>query len=253
MLTYHAVEPGHGAVFVDPGLFAEHLDVIVATGARVTTVSELAAALRAGSLEDRTVAITFDDGVASVARVAAPLLHERNLRATVFCVAGRLGARSDWQSARPEAPTFELATAAELADLTERGWEIGCHGMTHAPLISHEAQAVHHEVVDAHRLLEDVVGVPVRSFAYPYGALPSVCAERAVRATYESACTTHLGLASGSTDVYSIPRVDAYYVRRTRDLRRVLEGRLGVLPVRRLVGSARRVFRKDYAVSERLQ
>ena len=127
VLTYHAVEPGQGSLFVDPELFAAHLDCIVESGVRVTTVSALGAALRAGSLEDRTVAITFDDGLASVARVAGPLLAARGLVATVFCVAGHLGGTSDWASAPSGSPKLEVACATEL----EVGWKfcISCGRM----------------------------------------------------------------------------------------------------------------------------
>lgn len=251
VLTYHAVEPGPGPLFCDPGLFAAQLDAIVASGARVATVSELVQALRAGSREERTVAITFDDGIASVARVAAPLLEERGLRATVFCVAGHIGGRSDWRSARPSAPRLALATAEDLGRLSERGWEIGSHSMTHAPLLARAEEAVQHEVVAARRLLEEAVGAPVRSYAYPYGTLPSAAGRRAVTATYESAWTTRIGLARGLIDVHAMPRVDAYHLRRPGSLQRALAGELGSLAVHRLAVSARRLLRKDYAARER--
>lgn len=247
ILTYHAVDRGHGPLFCDPDLFAEHLDVIVASGARATTVTKLAAMLRAGTLDDGTVAITFDDGIASVARIAAPLLDERDLEATLFCVAGHLGGRSNWPSARPETPTLELATVADLVGLAERGWEIGAHGMTHAPLVSDAAAAVQREVVDAHRLLEDVVGAPVRSYAYPYGALSSTSGRTAVRATYESACTTRLGIVRPGASLHELPRVDVHYVSRPHMLAQVLAGRHDAyLAARGVAARARRLLRKDY-------
>ena len=95
VLTYHAVERGPAPLCVDPDLFVEHLDCILESGARALTVRELAEALREGALDRPSVAITFDDGFASVVESAGPLIAERGLPATVFCVAGHLGGTSD--------------------------------------------------------------------------------------------------------------------------------------------------------------
>src|SRR5262249_23321631 len=98
VLTYHAVEEGTAPLCISPRLFAEHAAVIAAAGVPVLTVSELASALSAGELPPRAVAITFDDGCASVAEHAAPALAEHGLRATVFCVAGHLGGTNEWRT-----------------------------------------------------------------------------------------------------------------------------------------------------------
>ena len=105
--------------------------------------------MRRGRLPERAVALTFDDGFRSVAREAAPLLRDRGVRATVFCVSGRLGGESDWPSRRPGAGTAQLADADELAALAADGWEVGCHGATHAPLVDADASFLRRELVDA--------------------------------------------------------------------------------------------------------
>ena len=87
-----------------------------------------------GRVPARAVAITFDDGCASVARTAAPLLAERGLTATVFCVAGHLGGRNDWPTQHDRMPSLALAGADELVELHRAGVEIGAHGVAHAPL-----------------------------------------------------------------------------------------------------------------------
>lgn len=248
VLTYHAVEHGRGPLFVDPASFAVHLECILDSGRRVSTVSELARSLARGGPERPTVAITFDDGIASVARVAAPLLADRGLTATVFCVAGHAGGTSDWATAPPGSPRLELASASELAGLAAQGLEIGCHGMTHAPLRSDDASFLRRELVDAKDVLEDATGAAVTAFAHPYGAQPSLPARRLIEMTYEAACTTVLGTVGREVDVYALPRVDAHYVRRPRLLRAVLAGSLGpYLRARRLGAGARRAIRHDYA------
>jgi peptidoglycan/xylan/chitin deacetylase (PgdA/CDA1 family) len=247
VLTYHAVEAGPPPLFVEPPLFREHLDCITASGARVLTVSELADALRGGSLPARAVALTFDDGFASVWDNAAPLLLERGLRATVFCVAGRLGADNGWPSQAVRAPMRALADAAALTDLARAGFEIGSHGWDHAPLHAADAPLAEREVHASRQELELAVGAPVTSFAYPYGALPSPAALEAVTQTYSAACTAALGVVRSVSDPFRLPRVDAHYVRRPELLRRILRGELGGYLWARNVGArARRTLRKDY-------
>lgn len=248
VLTYHAIEPGDGPLFVDPATFASHLDSIVESGARAVTVSSLVELLRAGTLTRPAVAITFDDGIASVARVAGPLLAERSLPATVFCVAGHLGGANDWPTALPGAPRLELARADELSALVPQGIEIGCHGLTHAPLVSGSPEFLERELVEGRNLLERAVEAQVRAYAYPYGAAPTAAARRVVEATFASAWTTAAGYAAPGLDLHALPRVDAHYLRRPTLLRAAVRGALGsYLGARRLGAGARRVLHHDYA------
>lgn len=244
ILTYHAIEPGPAPICVDPNVFSRHLDCILESGARVVTVAELAEAVRADAVSERTVAISFDDGFASVSRTAAPLLAERGLSATVFCVAGRLGGRSDWGGPWPRG--LSLASADELASLTQAGWEIGSHGLGHESLRGLPPADVLRELSESKQLLEDAAGQEVRSFAYPYGIVPDGAADALRLAGYDAACTTRLALVSPGADPLDLPRVDAHYTRRPVLLRAALRGRLDFyLGTRRLGARARRLVRPD--------
>lgn len=244
VLTYHAIGTGRRPLFVEPELLREQLDTVVDSGAAVLTVSELADALRARRMPERAVALTFDDGAESVVTEAAPLLLERKLRATVFCVAGHLGGWSDWASGRACVERFRLASASDLAELARAGFEIGSHGVAHAPLGRAEPALARREVVESKTMLEQALGAPVRAFAYPYG---SVGAEPVVRSVYTSACTTRLASVRPDTDAHAVPRVDVHYVRRIALLERVLEGAAEpYLGARRAAARARRVLRPDH-------
>jgi peptidoglycan/xylan/chitin deacetylase (PgdA/CDA1 family) len=248
ILTYHAIEPGPAPLCLEPELFASHLDLLVSSGARAVGVSELGAAIRAGGPQERTVAITFDDGFASVTTTAAPMLLDRGLRATVYCVAGHLGGTNDWPSAHAGGYSSPLATAEELRSIAGRGLEIGSHGTTHAPLTSEDRELLEREIVDSRSALETALDAPVESFAYPYGAGPSSVARRLVSQTYTTACTTRLAPLDGPADVHALPRIDAHYLRSPSLLRRALDGSLGpYLLARRLGARARRAIRTDYA------
>lgn len=247
VLTYHGIEASDDPVFVDPELFRTHLDCIVKSGAIPLTITELAGTLTADRLPEPAVAITFDDGLASVVLTAAPLLEERGLTATVFCVGGYLGRTSDWPTRRADAPIRDLANARDLEELARAGFEIGSHGMEHAPLVGGDDSELRREIVRSKHVLEQAIGAPVHSFAYPYGAGPTEAARALVRETYAVGCSTALGYVKRDANLFSLPRVDAHYVRRPQLLRAALDGSLTrYLAARRAVARARRLMRSDY-------
>jgi peptidoglycan/xylan/chitin deacetylase (PgdA/CDA1 family) len=251
ILTYHAVEPGPAPLCVEPELFREHVDALVESGANTLTLSELAAAAAADAIPERAVTITFDDGCASVARFAGPLLAERGLSATVFCVAGHLGGVTDWPTQPAGVPVFELARAEELEELAAMGIEIGSHGVEHFPLAFADERRAREELLESKDALEQAVGVPVRTFAYPYGAPPSPAARALVPEAYSAACGVRLGIMGAGSDVFALPRVDVHYVRRPELLRRAVGGGLrAYLRVRGLGARARRLVKTDYSEPE---
>jgi polysaccharide deacetylase len=93
VLVYHAIEVGPPPLCIEPSLFRRHLDVIDESGIPVVGLDQLAAELAAGGPTGPTVAITFDDGAASVVEQAAPLLVERSFPAAIFCVVTAIGPR----------------------------------------------------------------------------------------------------------------------------------------------------------------
>lgn len=247
VLMYHGVERRPGPLFVEPAAFEEHLEVIAASGLPVLTVGEVGERLRGDTLPPRALCLTFDDGFASVTSEAAPRLAASGLRATVFCVAGRLGGTNGWPSGRTGGEPVPLADAADLAGLAAAGIEIGGHGMQHEPLDTDDRDVIRVEVDDGRHVLEDVVGVSVTSFAYPYGAAPSAAAQRAVADSYRTACTTRIGRVTPSSSPLALERVDAHYVRSPERLAAALAGRSDLyLAARRGAAAARRRVRRDY-------
>jgi peptidoglycan/xylan/chitin deacetylase (PgdA/CDA1 family) len=246
ILVYHAIEPGPPPLCIPPTLFQEHLDCLVESGTPVVALPELVDDLQAGGALGSAVAITFDDGFQSVVDQAAPLLAARQLPATVFCVAGHLGARNDWPTQPPRVPPRPLAGASSLASLAARGFELGSHGMHHAPLAHATAGVVEREVAGSRAVLEAAAGVPVRWFAYPYGVTPPPAARALVARTYEGACSNALRPVRAGADRFSLPRVDAHYLRRPAVFRAALRGGDSYLHLRRAGARLRRALRPDY-------
>jgi peptidoglycan/xylan/chitin deacetylase (PgdA/CDA1 family) len=105
----------------------------------------------------RDVCISFDDGNRSDLEVALPALLERDLTATFFVLAGRLGD-----------PQF--LGAENVRELHAAGMAIGSHGLHHRDWRRVCDEELAAELSQSRRILEDVVGAPVTQAAIPFGS-----------------------------------------------------------------------------------
>ena len=167
-LTFHGIgetdrtlDPGEADVWVSRQRFVSVLDSV------------------AGRSDVR---ITFDDGNASDVEHALPALRRRGLRATFFVVAGRLG-------------TPGFVDEAGVRALAGAGMTIGCHGMRHLPWRELDDGALQEELVDAKRLLEEVVERPLTAAACPFGSYDRRVLRFLRRSGYDRVYTSDRGTA----------------------------------------------------------
>lgn len=110
-----------------------------------------------------------------------------------------------------------MLTTAQLKSLHRAGMEIGGHTSRHPILAKLDAGAAKQEILAGKQYLEDVLGVPVRLFAYPNGKpgvdfLPEQAAM--VRELgFIAAVSTQRGAASQSADPYQLPRFAPWRVK----------------------------------------
>lgn len=213
ILTYHSLDDSGSVVSVPPAVFRRQMEAFAQRGFRALALGDLLDAWEGGAaLPPRPMVITFDDAYRSVLEHAAPVLAVHRFRATVFAVAGQVGGLNDWPTQPAGVPRLPLCTWGELRDLG-RFAEIGAHGFDHRPLAEGiEPGALRREVHDSRRALEDGLGVPVTSFAYPYG-IHGAAARDAVREQYRAACGVTLKNARRGDDRHDLGRIDAYYLR----------------------------------------
>lgn len=206
--------------------FRRHLDVLERWGARVLPLDEAAARLRAGTLPERAVALTFDDGYASVVDTAWPVLRDRGLPTTLFVVSGILdGLRFAWdahESAACRSGRLRPATADELVAAAQEGLDIGSHTVSHPWLPALDDADLRRELVDSRAALEDLLGRPVRSVAYPTGGWDPRVRAAAAAAGYTVGITVDRGLNTDVVHPLSLRR--AFVPSDPADLRHILDG-----------------------------
>ena len=211
ILTYHDLDQAGSPVSVSPARFERHLNRLQSAGYRVVTLSEALARLsRANPGEPRLAAMTFDDGYAAVHEVALPLLAAQGWRATVFAVTEYVGRSNRWPGQSPAVSESRLMDWSELRELSALGWEIGAHTRSHPDLRLLDDGDLCEETLGAKTVLEDRLGQPVRTFAYPYGSVDRRVRSQ-VREIFQAACGTDMGIADERSDQSVLERVDMWY------------------------------------------
>ncbi len=201
VLMYHSIEPYQAdpyLVTVGPARFAEQMRWLARRGLRGVSIRDLLAARAAGAGKG-LVGLTFDDGYADFARHALPVLRRRGFGATVFVIAGRLGGQNAWD---PDGPRKRLMDAPEVAALAREGIEIGSHGLRHVRLAGNR-DALGDEVGGSRRILEEITGMPVGGFCYPYGDLDAAAVAQVRDTGYDYGCAIW---PSACTGRHALPR-----------------------------------------------
>jgi peptidoglycan/xylan/chitin deacetylase (PgdA/CDA1 family) len=206
VLCYHSVaartSPRFADLSVEPSLFGEQIAALQDVGLDVIPFADVPDALAS---RRRAVAITIDDGLADAADNACPALAAHGMTATLFVPTGYVGARSGWlRGADAERPMLSWETIASLAD---QGFELGSHGQMHLAADVNAGELVQRDARASRLELEDHIGRPVSSFAYPFG-YHSHAARRAVRAAgYRQACAVGELPARAHDDRWALPRM----------------------------------------------
>jgi peptidoglycan/xylan/chitin deacetylase (PgdA/CDA1 family) len=227
ILLYHAISAESPPVIrpfaVTPETFRRHLDVVVASGVTILTISELVAARDAAMLPARPAAITFDDGFSDFYEIAQPALREHGLRATLYVATALLRGRP-WSESFPALGASMLDWSL-LQAVAEDGTEIGAHSHTHPHLDTLRRDHAREEIVRPKRLLEEELQREVPSFAYPNG-YSSAAVRRLVReAGYRSACSVKNALSSPDDDRFSLARLTVRATTSLTELGEWLQGR----------------------------
>lgn len=154
----------------------------------------------------RAVAITFDDGFANVATVAAPVMQRYGLTATIYVINGMIGRTTQWTAYGSALPSLPLATWKQIEYMHVAGFEIGAHTTTHGFLTRYSPSELEAELCEPKSLLEKHLGSPIGSFAYPQGDYNQQVVGAVRAAGYNTATTIDQGRASLVTDPFRLPR-----------------------------------------------
>jgi peptidoglycan/xylan/chitin deacetylase (PgdA/CDA1 family) len=140
--------------------------------------------------------LTFDDGTISNYHIAKKVLKRLDIHALFFVVtkyalfdntnAARIFAAENIMltSNLSEVPAnFENMTIDNLKDLVKDGHCIGSHTFSHARLSNLSKSQINKEINKGAKILEGLMGMPIKHFAYPFGDIESINAEASIVAS----------------------------------------------------------------------
>jgi peptidoglycan/xylan/chitin deacetylase (PgdA/CDA1 family) len=218
ILMYHALVPRYApymaAVHVEQARFAEQMAWLAASGLRVLPLAEALATLHApaaGPDARPVVALTFDDGYASLYTHARPVLAQHGFAATLFLTTSPVGQPS--YASLPEfarsAPLGDRPlTWPELRALAAAGWSIESHGCTHRPLDALPASQLAAELRQSRAIIARQVGRMPAFYAFPYGRYDRHALRALASLGYQAGFAVHTGQAAPGSDHRRLPRVE---------------------------------------------
>src|SRR5262249_21418848 len=135
VLTYHSIDRSGSVLSVSPEEFQEHVEQVARSERPVLAPSRLAWPLgEEPGFSGDGFAFTFDDGYASVAEHAAPLLARHGFPYGVFLVTSRIGSTNQWPGQAAWVAPAPLLDWDAVGKLVASGAEIGAHTSGHADL-----------------------------------------------------------------------------------------------------------------------
>lgn len=164
-------------------------------GYTTITITELVTAINKGlPLPPRPIVITFDDGNYSVYKNAFPIMKKNGFVGVNYVVlewldhAGYIG-------------------VSELAEMYAAGWEVGSHSNTHADL--HQDHTIaSYEVHQSKINLTVLLGQPINTFAYPFGAFDQYLGERVGRWGYDAAVGLGKSYVHNQYSIFYLSRIE---------------------------------------------
>lgn len=158
ILCYHSVgTPAWGYNDVAPDLFRRQVEWAQADGRRFVRAAEIAA----GCGQEGDLAMTFDDGLTSVMENGRPVLAGHGVPWTIFVV-------TRWADGKHDFGSDTVLDWEQLERLGD-GAEIGSHSLTHPDFGRLPTEVAVRELTESRQALEAHLGVPVLSFAIPFG------------------------------------------------------------------------------------
>lgn len=221
ILTYHSLDESGSVISVRPADFARQMRALYDQGYQAVSLPELLHVLQDRRNQQRTVAITFDDGFENVYHHAMPVLAEYGFVATVFLVSDYCNRTNDWPGQSAYVPRLPLLRWSQAREMAALGIQFGAHTKTHPNLTGFSGVAAREEIIGSQKAIEDHIQHRVDAFAYPYGAYDSLI-RGLVREHFAVACSADLGYVRPGCDPAALQRLDAFYLRREYFFRHLL-------------------------------
>ncbi len=209
ILNYHSIQPDE-TFSTSPKAFAQQLEFIAAHF-RLLSLDEWLQQRGRETTDGRPAAmVSFDDGFENFYSYAYPILQQYKVPALVFVTTGFITGDCDVESRLGEYRQLRPMSWSQLRAIQTGGVMIGSHTHRHLHLGRATRAQIAEELSYSKQLLEDQLGAPIKSFAYPYGQPQHIGRETMwllEECGYATACSAIMGVNSAQTNPYLLRRV----------------------------------------------
>jgi len=153
-----------------------------------------------GTVPNKAVVLTFDDGYDDFYDIAAPLLEQYGFTASNSIIVNNMVSEE-------ENPSYFM-NADKVRDLINRDFEITSHTMDHLQLSDISIDQTSYQLEQSKKYLEDTFDIKISALVYPVGKYNQQTMQIAKDIGYDIAVTTEFGVADLTNHNYlSLPRL----------------------------------------------
>ncbi len=194
LLYHHFSDDTPKSTSISPALFEQHLQYLQENDFKVLPLQSMLEHLDTGSLPDKCVVLTADDGYRSIATNAYPLLKKYQMPMSVFVATDasdkKYKAIMSWQ---------------QMQAIQGDNIQFYNHTSSHAHLLDLNKTQVLNEIDNAQKHLRKHLGVEAKILAYPYGEA-SLSIIKQVKSLDYVAFGQQSGVVSTNSDLQYLPR-----------------------------------------------
>ena len=160
------------------------------------------------SLPSKAVAVTFDDGYQDNYENAYPILKKYHIPATFFLTTSFIGTGEipRWDKEFYTADKALMLSWEQVREMSDSDISFGSHTLTHPFLTRIPRKQAQREIRLSRDIIEQKIGKPVTTFAYPSGNFDSEIKEIVKAAGYTAAVSTIPGYNTLHDDVHVLKR-----------------------------------------------
>jgi peptidoglycan/xylan/chitin deacetylase (PgdA/CDA1 family) len=229
ILTYHSISTNlfglshpYYQINTSPEMFSAQMRWLRQAGYRTISPSEIMEGLAEGRDMSKKVVLTFDDGYRDLLTDGLPVLKQCGFTATIFLATDRIG------NTPLRFEGVDYLTWSDVAELHKEGMSFGSHTVTHPDLRSMEPEQIDYELGYSKEVIEQKIGAPVESFAYPF-TFPEedrdftrFLGDKLENQGFKNGVSNVIGRVNRGSDPYFMPRLGV----NTWDSPKLLEAKL---------------------------
>jgi peptidoglycan/xylan/chitin deacetylase (PgdA/CDA1 family) len=210
VLMYHRIDDtlDSDILCVTPFEFSLQMTWLKEEGFNVLDSQTALEKLEDGTLPEKSVMITFDDGYEDNYKNAFPILSSHGFSATIFPVTAFSAGKESHRRYRDYKGSITYLTPGQIEEMSRSGISFGSHTDTHPLLTSLSQDEAKKELAHSKSVLESWTGKPVTLFAYPNGAYSPEYYPAIESAGYSAAFTTRAGVNTKEISHWELRRTE---------------------------------------------